>query len=71
MRAQKLTKNIELINFPNKRGFSPSQSLNINTTVEAGNAKLMRALDVSKYSIQYLYTRALEVIKERTGDEDF
>ena len=31
----------------------------------------MRALDVSKYSIQYLYTRALEVIKERTGDEDF
>ena len=31
----------------------------------------MRALDVFKYSIQYLYTRALEVIKERTGDADF
>ena len=31
----------------------------------------MKALDVFKYSIQYLYTRALEVIKERTGDENF
>ena len=45
--------------------------MNINTTVEAGNGKHMRALDVFKYSIKYLYTRAVEVIKERTGDEDF
>ena len=57
-RSQKLTANIELINF-------------INTTVETGNDKHMRALDVFKYFIQYLYTRALEVIEEKTGDEDF
>ena len=39
----------------------------MNTTVEAANGKHMRALDVFKYSIKYLYTRALEVIKERMG----
>lgn len=48
-----------------------NESLNMNTTVEAANGKHIRALDVFKYSIKYLYTRALEVIKERTGDEDF
>lgn len=31
----------------------------------------MKALEVFTYSIHYLYTRALEVIKERTGDENF
>ena len=39
--------------------------------MEAGNGKHMRALDVFKYSIQYFYTRALEVIRERTGDGNF
>ena len=31
----------------------------------------MKALEVFTYSIHYLHTRALEVIRERTGDENF
>ena len=31
----------------------------------------MKALQVFTYSIYYLHTRALEVIRERTGDESF
>lgn len=48
-----------------------NENLNRNTTLEAGNGEHMMALDVFKYSIKYLYTRALEVIQERTGDENF
>ncbi|XP_022801901.1 heat shock 70 kDa protein 12A-like isoform X2 [Stylophora pistillata] len=48
-----------------------NENLNRNTTLEAGNGEHMIALDVFKYSIKYLYTRALEVIQERTGDENF
>ena len=39
--------------------------------MEASNGKHVRALEVFTHSIYYLHTRALEVIKERTGDEDF
>ena len=31
----------------------------------------MKALEVFTYSIHYLHTRALEVIREKTGDENF
>ena len=47
------------------------QNLNVETTVEAGNGKHVKALEIFTYAIRYLYKRALEVIRERTGDEHF
>ena len=47
------------------------QKLNRETTLEASNGKPMKALDVFTFAINYLHTKALEVIRERTGDENF
>lgn len=47
------------------------QNLNIETTLEAGNGKHVKALEIFTYAIHYLHKRALEVIRERTGDEHF
>jgi len=47
------------------------QNLNRETTLEVSNGKPMKALDVFTFAINYLHTKALEVIRERTGDENF
>ena len=47
------------------------QNLNRDTTLEASNGKHIEALEVFTHSIKYLHTRAVEVIRERTGDENF
>jgi len=47
------------------------QNLNIETTLEAGNGRHVKALKIFTYAIHYLHKRALEVIQERTGDEHF
>ena len=39
--------------------------------MEASNGKHIKALEVFTHSIKYLHTRAVEVIRERTGDENF
>ena len=46
-----------------------SQNLTIETTLEAGNGRHVEALEIFTYAIHYLHKRALEVIRERTGDE--
>ncbi|KAL9960018.1 hypothetical protein ACROYT_G033408 [Oculina patagonica] len=48
-----------------------NENLNRETILKASNGKHMKALQVFAYSIHYLHTRALEVIRERTGDENF
>lgn len=47
------------------------QNLNRDTSLEAYNGKHVKALEVFMHSIRYIHTRALEVIRERTGDEKF
>lgn len=47
------------------------QNLNIETTLEAGNGRHVKALEIFTYAIRFLFTRALEVIRERTGDQHF
>ena len=39
--------------------------------MEAGNGKHVKALEIFTYAIHYLHKRALEVIRQRTGDEHF
>lgn len=48
-----------------------NEHLNLNSTLEASNGRHMKALEVFSHSINYLHKRALEVIRERTGDEHF
>jgi len=43
----------------------------MESTLEARNRRHVKALEIFTYSIRYLHTRALEVIRERTGDEHF
>lgn len=50
---------------------SLGQQLNLNSTLKASNGRHMKALEVFSHSINYLHKRALEVIRERTGDEHF
>ena len=47
------------------------QNLKRETTLEASNGKRIEALEVFTHSIKYLHTRAVEVIRERSGDENF
>lgn len=47
------------------------QNLNRDTILEASNGKHIEALEVFTQAIKYLHTRAIEVIRERTGDENF
>lgn len=47
------------------------QNLNVETTLEASNGRHVKALEIFTYAIHYLHKRALEVIRERTGDEHF
>lgn len=48
-----------------------NENLNRDTSLEAYNGEHVKALEVFTHSIHYIHTRALEVIRERTGDEKF
>ena len=43
----------------------------METTLEAANGRHVKALQIFTYAIHHLHKRALEVIRERTGDEHF
>ena len=75
------TENWDVFLYKNKKGlgyanifficFLSFQNLNRETTLKASNGEHMKALEVFTYSIHYLHARALEVIRERTGDQNF
>ena len=57
-----ISRNLYFLNF---------QNLNRDTILEASNGKHTKAIEVFTHSIKYLHTRSVEVIRERTGDENF